>query len=87
MRPGVHGAHHLSSLLRVGAIGLSRTVVTDLGFAPVADQASLVVHLAPEKGLVLRADPGVGLVVVGEPRGAVTLRAVVRVAGQKVESE
>ena len=41
--PGVHGAHDLTPVFRVGAIALGRAVVTDLGSCAVADEAPLVV--------------------------------------------
>src|SRR5215204_7428455 len=85
--PGVHGAHDLPSFVGVRALGLGRAVVADLGSAAVAYQASLVVHLAPEKELVFGADPGVVRGMVGEPGGPVALRTCVRVAGQEVEPE
>jgi hypothetical protein len=79
--PGVHGAHHLASIVGVGTVGLGRAVVTDLGPAPVAYQPPLLVHLAPDEELVLGADPGVVRGMVGEPCCTVALRASVRVAG------
>src|SRR5215218_6563101 len=57
--PGIHGAHDLPSFVGVRALGLGRAVVADLGPAPVSNQPSLVVHLAPDEELVLGADPGV----------------------------
>jgi hypothetical protein len=51
--PGVHGAHHLASIVGVGTVGLGRAVVADLGPSAVTDQAPPVIHLAPEEDLVL----------------------------------
>src|SRR5215208_6512864 len=87
VRPGVHGAHDFAPLVGVRALSLGRTIVADLGPAPVAHQPPLVIHFAPDEELVLGADPGVMRGMVGEPGGAVALGAGVRVAGQEVEPE
>src|SRR5829696_4497022 len=85
--PGVYGAHDFAPLVGVRALGLGRTIVADPGPAPVAHQPPLVIHFAPDEELVLGADPGVMRGMVGEPGGAVALRADVRVAGKEVEPE
>src|SRR5918995_2500694 len=77
--PRVNGTHDLPPLVGVRALGLGRAVVADLGPAPVANQPPLVIYLAPDEDLVLRGDPGIVRVGVGEPGGAVALRASVRV--------
>src|ERR671913_422426 len=86
VRPEVHGAYDLPSLVGVRTLGLGGAVVADLGPAAVADHPSLVVHLATHKDLILGADPGVVRGVVGEPGGAVALRTDVRVAREAVEA-
>src|SRR5215203_6862497 len=87
VRPGVHRAYDLPPLVGVSALGLHGAVVANLGSGAVAYQAPPMIHLASEEDLVLRTDPSVVRGMVGEPGGAVALRAGVRVAGKEVEPE
>ena len=87
VRPRVERLSDLATAVGVGAVGLRRAGVADLGAGAVADQAPPVVGLDPVQVLALRALPEVEVRPEAEPGGAVAGAAAVRVAGEQVEPD
>src|SRR5512132_1358792 len=87
MRPRIERPDDLPTLVGVRTALLARARVADVRARSVADEPQLAVELVWPEVLALWALPVVVGRVIGEPGGAVTQRAPVRVRRQPLERE